>query len=142
MGRKDYLVEELTKEEKLYLKRIVMTAKNKYFEKNSNYINCSNMLIDDITLISEESVLDAVLQKCQEEVESAVEFEKTLSDPKLYNIVKALSLKEKEVLFYLYKKQKSMNDIAEIMNLDRKTVRKYRDNAQNKIVKKLINGGI
>ena len=142
MERKDYLVEKLTKEEKLYLKRIVMTAKNKYFEKNSNYINCSNMLIDDVTLVSEESVLDAVLQKCQEEVESAVEFEKTLSDPKLYNIVKALSLKEKEVLFYLYKKQKSMNDIAEIMNLDRKTVRKYRDNAQNKIVKKLINGGI
>ena len=86
--------------------------------------------------------MDSVLQKCQEEVESAVEFEKALSNPKLYNIVKALSLKEKEVLFYLYKKQKSMNDIAEIMNLDRKTVRKYRDNAQNKIVKKLINGGI
>ena len=39
MERKDYLVEELSKEEKLYLKRIVMTAKNKYFERNYNYIN-------------------------------------------------------------------------------------------------------
>lgn len=36
MERKDYLVEELSKEEKLYLKRIVMTAKNKCFEKNYN----------------------------------------------------------------------------------------------------------
>ena len=142
MKRKDYLVENLTNEEKLYLKRIVMTAKNRYFKKNSRYINCSHILIDDAVSISEESVLDSVLQKCQEEVESAVEFEKALSNPKLYNIVKALSLKEKEVLFYLYKKQKSINDIAEIMNLDRKTVRKYRDNAQNKIVEKLINGGI
>ena len=40
MERKDYLVEELSKEEKLYLKRIVMTAKNKYFEKN--YLNNIN----------------------------------------------------------------------------------------------------
>lgn len=31
MERKDYLVEELSKEEKLYLKRIVMTAKKQIF---------------------------------------------------------------------------------------------------------------
>ena len=33
MERKNYLTEELSKEEKAYLKRIIMTAKNKYFEK-------------------------------------------------------------------------------------------------------------
>lgn len=48
MERKDYLVEELSKEEKLYLKRIVMTAKNKYFEKNYNYINNTSMFVDEI----------------------------------------------------------------------------------------------
>ena len=42
--------------------------------------------------MKEESVLDAVLQRCQEEVNSAVEFEKTMSNPILYNVVKALSL--------------------------------------------------
>lgn len=142
MERKNYLNEELSKEEKLYLKRIVMTAKNKYFEKNSNYINNTNMFIDEIVSKTEEAVLDSVLQKCQEEVDSAIEFEKTLSNLTLYNIVKALSLREKEVLFYLYKQQKSMNETAEIMNLDRKTVRKYRDKAQGKIIKKLLNGGV
>ena len=68
MERKDYLVEELSKEEKLYLKRIVMTAKNKYFEKNYNYINNTSMFVDEIVSAGEESVLDAVLEKCQEEV--------------------------------------------------------------------------
>lgn len=142
MERKDYLVEELSKEEKLYLKRIVMTAKNKYFERNYNYINNTSMFVDGIVSAVEESVLDSVLEKCQEEVKSAREFEKTLSNPSLYNIVKALSLREKEVLFYLYKKQKSMNETAVIMGLDRKTIRKYRDEAHRKIAEKLINGGM
>ena len=142
MERKDYLVEELSKEEKLYLKRTVMTAKNKYFERNDNYINNTSMFVDGIVSAGEESVLDAVLEKCQEEVKSAREFEKTLSNPSLYNIVKALSLREKEVLFYLYKKQKSMKETAVIMGLDRKTIRKYRDEAHRKIAEKLINGGM
>lgn len=140
MERKDYLLEELSKEEKLYLKRIVMTAKNKYFERNDNYINNTSMFVDGIVSAGEESVLDAVLEKCQEEVKSAREFEKTLSNPSLYNIVKALSLREKEVLFYLYKKQKNINETAVIMGLDRKTIRKYRDEAHRKIAEKLING--
>lgn len=142
MERKDYLVEELSKEEKLYLKRIVMTAKNKYFERNYNYINNTSMFVDGIVSAVEESVLDAVLEKCQEEVKSAREFEKTLSNPSLYNIVKVLSLREKEVLFYLYKKQKNINETAVIMGLDRKTIRKYRDEAHRKIAEKLINGGM
>lgn len=142
MERKDYLVEELSNEEKLYLKRIVMTAKNKYFERNYNYINNTSVFVDGIVSAGEESVLDAVLEKCQEEVKSAREFEKTLSNPSLYNIVKALSLREKEVLFYLYKKQKNINETAVIMGLDRKTIRKYRDEAHRKIAEKLINGGM
>ena len=92
-------------------------------------------------LFAEETVLDTVLRKCQDEVDSAIEFEKIISNPKLYNIVKALSLREKEVLFYLYKEQKNIKEVSEIMHLDRKTVRKYRNVAQEKIIKRLINGG-
>lgn len=65
MERKNYLLEKLSKEEKLYLKRIVMTAKNKYIEKNYEHINNNDMFIDDVELI-EESVLDVVLKKCQD----------------------------------------------------------------------------
>ncbi len=140
MERKNYLVKELTSEEKVYLKRIVMTARNKYIQKNYNYINNTNIVMND-ELFAEETVLDTVLRKCQDEVDSAIEFEKIISNPKLYNIVKALSLREKEVLFYLYKEQKNIKEVSEIMHLDRKTVRKYRNVAQEKIIKRLINGG-
>ena len=140
MERKNYLVKELTSEEKVYLKRIVMTARNKYIQKNYNYINNTNIVMND-ELFAEETVLDTVLRKCQDEVDSAIEFEKIISNPKLYNIVKALSLREKKVLFYLYKEQKNIKEVSEIMHLDRKTVRKYRNVAQEKIIKRLINGG-
>lgn len=141
MERKDYLVEELSKEEKIYLKKIVKTARNKYFEKNYNHINNTKTIANDLIFVEEESVLDKVLNNCIEEMESAVEFEKTFLNPTLYHVVKALSLKEKEVLFYLYKKKKSVSEISRIMKLDRKTVRSFRDIAQKKITEKLLNGG-
>lgn len=81
-----------------------------------------------------------MLKKCQDEVDSALEFEKTLSNPNLYNIVKTLSLREKEVLFYLYKKQKSINEISKIMKIDRTTIWRIRNKAQKKIVEKLVKG--
>ena len=139
--KKNYLIEKLSKEEKAYIKRTVMTARNIYFRDNYDDINNTTMLLNDETAIEEESVLEKVLNRCQEEIESAVQFENVMSDPKLYNIVKELSLKEKEVLFYLYKKQKTMNETAQIMNLTRKTLRKYRNEAQKKIIEKLVNGG-
>lgn len=90
------------------------------------------MLIDEILPASEYSILDTILERCQQEVDSAIEFEKTLLNPKLYNIMKALSSCEREVLFNLYWKERSINETAERMQLDRKTVRKYRDRAQIK----------
>lgn len=141
MERKNYLTEELSKEEKAYLKRIIMTAKNKYFEKNNDYINNTTMLIDKNIPASEYSILDTILERCQQEVDSAIEFEKTLLNPKLYNIMKALSSCEREVLFNLYWKERNIKETAERMQLDRKTVRKYRNRAQAIITEKLLNGG-
>ena len=140
MERKNYLQSQLTKEEKSYLKKIIMTARNKYIEKNYDFINNTSMLIEETVLVKEESVLDAVLQRCQEEVNSAVEFEKTMSNPVFYNVVKALSLREKEVLFYLYKKQKTIVETSKIMNIGLSTVTRLRDKAQSKIVEKIVKG--
>ena len=47
MERKDYLVEELSGREVEYLIRIMMTARNKYIEKNYNYINKTRILSND-----------------------------------------------------------------------------------------------
>ena len=51
-----------------------------------------------------------------------------------------MSLKEKEVLFYLYKEQKTVNEIAQIMKIDRITVWRIRNRAQSKIAKEIIKG--
>lgn len=143
MERKDYLVEKLSGKEIAYLMRIVMTAKNKYIEKNYNYINNTKVLSNDSIILKKEgTVLDTVLQECQENIESALEFEKIFSNPSLSYIVGALSVKEKEVLFYLYKKDKSINETAEIMKVDRRTIRRIRDRVQAEITKKMIKGDI
>ena len=140
MERKDYLVEELSTQEKLYLKKIVMTGRNKFIEKNYEYINNSIILIDHAVLVEEDSILESVLQRCQEEVDSAREFDRALSNPALSNIVKALSLKEREVLFYLYKEKKSINETSKKMKISTRTVSRLRDKALDKIAEQLVKG--
>lgn len=139
--RKDYLVEELSNQEKDYLVKIATSVRNKYIKRNYKYINNTKIGVDESIIENEESVIGVVLEKCLKELESAKEFEKTLLNPELYKYVKALSLKEKEVLFYLYWQKKEINEVAEILNVYRGTVRRIRDNALNKIATKLLNGG-
>ena len=56
MERKNYLVEDLSNEEKAYLKRIIMTARNKYVKRNYDYINNTYIILDDEITVG-ESVL-------------------------------------------------------------------------------------
>lgn len=138
---KNYLVDKLSKEENAYLKRIVLTARNKYIEKNYNYINNKNTNYYDENLIIEDMVLDNVLEKCLKEAKSVQEFEKALSNSEISIYSKGLDKREKMVLFYLYWENKTINEIAKIMNIYRGTVRKIRDKAQEKIAKNMFKGG-
>ena len=109
MERKNYLVEELSNEEKSYLKRIIINTRKKYIRDNYNYINSSSVQLFDCENIEAESVLDEILNRCEKEIKSAMEFEKVMSDKKLYYVVKALSFDEKMVLFSLYKENNKTN---------------------------------
>lgn len=140
MKRKDYLLEELSKEEKNYLKVIVQNRRKRYIRDNYNYLNANHLNILDCINIESGSVLDVILNKCEDEIKSAVEFEKIVSDKKLYNIVKALSLKEKTMLFLLYKENKSINQISSTMNISRETVWRMRNRIVDKIIKELLGG--
>lgn len=140
MERKDYLLEVLSKEEKSYLKKIIVNVRRKYIRDNYDYLNSKDINWDTCNNIESDSLFDAVLNKCVDELESALEFERLFSDEKLYNIAKALSLKEKIVLFSLYKERKSVNQIATEMNLQRSTIWRIKNKAQNKILKDLLGG--
>jgi predicted DNA-binding protein (UPF0251 family) len=140
MERKDYLVEELSKEEKTYLKKIILNVRRKYIRDNYDYLNKKDINWDSCADIESESLYDIVLNRCVDELKSALEFERLFCDEKLYNIAKALSLKEKMVLFSLYKENKSINQIASEMNLERTTIWRIKNKTQDKIVRLLIGG--
>lgn len=141
MGRKNYLVEELTKEEKAYLKLVILNTRRKYIRDNYYEINITHINFDKLVDFETESVLDSVIKKCDNEVKSLVEFEKTISNVRLYNAIKALSLKEKMVLFGIYKENKTINQIASEMKVERTTIWRIKSRALDKIMKILIGGG-
>lgn len=140
MERKDYLVEPLSKEEKSYLKKTIINTRKKYIRDNYNYINSTNVQLFSCADVEAESVLEEVLNKCEREIKSAMEFEKVMSSEKLYNVVKALSFEEKMVLFSLYKEKKTTNQIALEMKKDRTSIWRIRNKALNKIMRRLIGG--
>jgi DNA-directed RNA polymerase specialized sigma subunit len=140
MERKNYLVEPLSKEEKSYLKKIIINTRKKYIRDNYNYINSTNVQLFSCADVEAESVLEEVLNKCEREIKSAMEFEKVMSSEKLYNVVKALSFEEKMVLFSLYKENKTTNQIAVEMKKDRTSIWRIRNKALNKIMRRLIGG--
>lgn len=141
MKGKDYLKEELSKEEKVYLKKIVRTARYNFVEKLSRDSNEYTVPLNEKIAIDKDSIVNDVLENCLRELESAINFEETLSNPLLYKYVKQLSLREKKIIFYLFWQNKQINEVADIMNINRKTVRENRDRALAKIGEKLIKGG-
>lgn len=140
MERKNYLQEELSKEEKSYLKKLILNVRRKYIKDNYEYLNSKDVNWDTFEDIECSSLFDAVLNKCVDELKSALEFERLFCDEKLYNVTKALSVKEKMVLFALYKEEKGINQIANEMNVERTTVWRIKNKAQEKIIKNLLGG--
>ena len=140
MERKNYLQENLSKEEKAYLKKLVLNVRRKYIRDNYEYLNSKDVNWDTFEDIECGSLFDAVLNKCVDELKSALEFERLFCDEKLYNVTKALSAKEKMVLFALYKEEKGINQIANEMNVERTTVWRIKNKAQEKIIKNLLGG--
>ena len=140
MKRKNYLQEELSKEEKSYLKKLILNVRRKYIKDNYEYLNSNDVNWDTFEDIECNSLFDAVLNKCVDELKSALEFERLFCDEKLYNVTKALSVKEKMVLFALYKEEKGINQIANEMNVERTTVWRIKNKAQEKIIKNLLGG--
>ena len=140
MKRKNYLIEELTKEENDYIKKTIKSAKIDYLRKNIKFFNTE--LCDEMESIVDEqcSVLDTVIKKCDEETSSAVEFEKAFSDVKIYKVIKALSYNEKMMLFYLYQKNRSVRETAKLQNVDKDTVRRRRDKIL-KIIENILGDG-
>ncbi|MBR6504149.1 MAG: sigma-70 family RNA polymerase sigma factor [Clostridia bacterium] len=140
MERKNYLVEKLSAGEMSFLKQIIINERRKYIRNNFYYLSNQNINYSDLMNVEGETVLDAVINKCEEDIKSAIEFEKVTSDGKLFRGIKALSLKEKMVLFSLYKENKGINQIAYEMEIDRTTAWRIKNRALDKLMRTIIGG--
>lgn len=140
MERKNYLIEKLSNEEKLYLKRLVTNERERYLKVNYKHFN--NIELEACINTEADSILEVVINQCEEAIESAVEFEKIISNEKLYSIVKELPLKEKMLLFSLYKENKTINQIALEMGVERTTVWRSKNNVLNKLMQSLLGGNL
>ena len=139
MERKDYLKQELSKEEKIYLKTLIVNVRNRYIRKNYKFIN--NMFVEysEMKITDSESLLDTILYKFERELKSASEFEKIIyNNDKLYKIIGALSEKEKTMLFYLYYEEKEIKEVSKIMNISLATAYRRKEQLLNKIIKRLL----
>lgn len=139
MERKDYLKQGLSKEEKIYLKTLIINVRNRYIRKNYKFIN--NMFVEysEMKITDSKSLLDTILYKFERELKSASEFEKIIyNNDKLYKIVGALSEKEKTMLFYLYYEEKEIKEVSKIMNISLATAYRRKEQLLNKIIKRLL----
>ena len=128
-----YTVYELSRREKSYLRQIVINTRNKYFRKNKYILIEENIeTADEKFLISIENVEINFEIKSEREI-CALDIEKVFKDKNMFNIVKALTLREKLVLFSYYFEKKTDAAIGKALNINGDTARKIRIRALEKI---------
>ena len=125
----------LSNDEKSYLRKIAIYTRKDYLRK-SKYIFIEDDIyeIDEKFLISIENVEINVEVKTDMDI-CAPNIEKVFKDRKMNKIVKALTLREKLVLFSYYFENKTDAAIGTALNIKGDTARKIRIRALDKAKK-------
>lgn len=124
----------LNKKEQAILKIIVKNARNDFF-RNNKYIFVEETSEDKIIFSNKNIIAD-----CDEEINYQIEItklENIFEDKKIYNIVRALTYNEKSVLYFYYVKQKTEEEIAQIMFSTSEAIRSKRRRIIKKIRRKV-----
>lgn len=130
MERKDYLKEELSKEEKSILKVIIKNTRVDYFRKNKHILEEKEL--KEELLYSNDKMEKDLENKLDKEFQ-ADKFENIFSDKSLSKFAKALTYNEKLVLSLYYVENKSDEQIGKILFMTRSAVNKKRHRAIEKI---------
>jgi RNA polymerase sigma factor (sigma-70 family) len=126
----------LNNEEKSYLKKIIINARNKYFEKNKfidNEIATDWNTKDDNGNVMVNIKLDLSYELKTDEYISFKNFIEIFSDRKLARIYEGLNPKEKYILFLYYYLGYTDKQISKEISISADNVRITR----NRIIKKL-----
>ncbi len=131
----------LSNKEKAALITIARRSRYDYLRKNDyTYLEDDIDMIDEELLISEENIEKTVTEKIDGEI-CASNFEKIFDDPYLIKISKALTKKERLVLFSYYMEkdengevnEKTDKVVAKELNIKPDTARKTRKRALEKL---------
>ena len=125
---------DLNEDEGKYLKKIVMYTRNEYLRKNK-YIFIEKEDIDEVDekmLVSIDNVEISFEIKSEKEI-IAPKIENVFRDEKITKIVKALTLREKLVLFLYYFEDKTDKEISKSLKCREDSIRKARKRALDKI---------
>lgn len=125
---------ETNEDEGRYLKKIVMYTRSEYLRKNK-YIFIEKEDIDEVDekmLVSIDNVEISFEIKSEKEI-IAPKIEDVFRDEKITKIVKALTLREKLVLFLYYFEDKNDREIGKSLKIKQNTVQKTRKRALEKI---------
>ena len=136
----------LSNKEKAALITIARRARYDYLRKNDyTYLEDDIDMIDEELLIAEENIEKTVAEKIDGDI-CASDFEKIFDDPYLIKISKALTKKERLVLFSYYMEkdenveltENTDNVVAKKVNMKPDTARKTRKRALGKLKKEYL----
>lgn len=125
---------ELNEDEGKYLKKIVIYTRKEYLRKNK-FIFIEKEDIDEVDekmLVSIDNVEISFEIKSEKEI-IAPKIENVFRDERITKIVKALTLREKLVLFLYYFEDKTDKEIAKSLKSREDTIRKSRKRALDKV---------
>lgn len=136
----------LSNKEKAALITIARRARYDYLRKNDyTYLEDDIDMIDEELLIAEENIEKTVAEKIDGDI-CASDFEKIFDDPYLIKISKALTKKDRLVLFSYYLEKDENGEITEKtdkvvareLNMKPDTARKTRKRALGKLKKEYL----
>lgn len=129
----------LNENEKRILKVMVKNARVDYFRKNKHLFN--EVTIEDKVLCSKEEFEEEIAERNDSNIQAEM-LERVFSEPNMSKIAKkVLTYNEKLVLFLYFVEGKTDEVISEILDVNRSTITKRRNNALEKLREKYMNGG-
>ncbi len=128
----------LNGKEKAALVTIARRTRSDYLKSNNyTYLEDDIDMLDDNIFVSEENIENDYEKKYDREI-CAYEMEKVFSDPFLLRSSKALTYREKLVLFSYFWEETTDEKIGRLLHIKGDTVRKIRNRAIKKIEKEYL----
>lgn len=124
---------KLTEKEKGIILGIILNTRNDYLKKNK-YSKIKYVNLESVAIITANDRVEDDVERILDSIVSSPDLENLFTNIKIKRIIeKALTKKDKSVLFLYYCKNKTDKETANILKIKEDTVRKIRNRAIEKI---------